>query len=612
MTTLAPATVALDEFRLLSSDGQRVGLREDDHGRPQPLSPWPARRGAVHAFIHGRVTNRADVCRDLGVSADGPSDHDLVLEAYLRWREAGLERFRGVFVAGVIDEARSLALVARDQIGCHPLFYAVVERGRQVVFATSARDLLDVPGVSRDLNRVALADHLCRRWPDLEETFFAHVKRVPPGCRLRVTPGVVAAERYWEPVPDDRPVDWVKGDIAGQFNEALDRAVDRCLVNGPSGIFLSGGFDSISVAAVATDRARAAGWPVPLAFSLEFPHPGCNERPTQVAIAQALGLPQTFVHFDDAVGAGRLLSDAMAFNAELGAPVLNAWFPAYASLARTARAAGAATLMTGNGGDEWLGVTPMLSADLIRGGRVGELVAFMRMWQRSYSPDRLPLLKNALWTYGLRPIGSMMLHRLAPDAWAKSRLGRAMRRDPTWVAPDPAVRAAQRERLPRDMQSPDPPLGFYIQDARSALDHALVSWELEEQYHMGRLAGVWFQHPYWDADLIDMLYRTPPDALNAGGRSKGLVRGTMATRFPSLGLERRRKVGAATFYKSLLATEGPVVVEAAGGFPALAALGVVEPEAARAGLETLFAGNQELYRAWELANLESWARQFVA
>jgi hypothetical protein len=184
-----------------------------------------------------------------------------------------------------------------------------------------------------------------------------------------------------------------------------------------------------------------------------------------------------------------------------------------------------------------------------------------------------------------------------------------MRRDPAWVAPDPALRAEQRRRLPRDMVSPDPPLGFYMQDGRTAFDHTLVSWELEEQYDMGRRAGVWFQHPYWDADLIDMLYKTTPDDLNAGGRSKGLVRGTLARRFPALGLQRRRKVGAGTFYRSLLAAQGPAV--AARDYPALASLGVIDERAAKAGIQQVFAENRELYRAWELVNLETWVAQFV-
>ena len=609
MTPVASTAERPSDHQLAHEDGSLPGITRDRHGRVLPTAPWPAHRGALHALLHGRLTNRDDLCRDLGRSPAAWSDHELVLEAYVRWQERGLERLRGVYMAALVDGDRQLAFVVRDQVGCHPVFHAAVDGGRTVLFGTSPRELLRQPGVPPELNRPALADHLCRRWPDREETFFLAIRRLPPGFRLRVSAGAAAAERYWDPVPEDRPVTWITGDAAERFELVFDRAVERCLGHGPSGIFLSGGFDSISIAAMATDRARASGHPAPIALSLEFPHPGCNERPTQQTVAEALGLRQRFLGFHEAVGSEQLLAAAIRLNDELGAPVLNAWFPAYLSLARAGREAGVTTIMTGSGGDEWLGVSPLLSADLIRRGDAAGLVRFMRTWQRSYSPDRLPVLRNALWTYGLRPLGSMLLHRLAPDRWQRSRAGRAMRRDPAYVAPDPALRAEQRRRVPGDMLSPDPPLGFYVQDARSALDHTLVSWELEEQFQMGRMAGVWFQHPYWDADLIDMLYRTPPEQLNAGGRSKGLVRGAMARRFPALGLERRRKVGAATFYRSILAGEGPAVV--ASGFPVLESLGVVDGPAARAGLAALFDRRRDLYRAWEVANLESWVSQFV-
>lgn len=590
-------------------DGAVVGLAWDDRGRLVSDRPWPAQRGPVQAFFHGRLSNRAALCDELGLRSRDVTDDDVVLEVFVRWRDAGLERLRGVFVAGVLDVDTHEALVARDQVGCHPLFYARPDGGQRILFGISTLDLLGQPGVDRTLNRPALADHLCRRWPDREETFFEGIRRVPPGCRVRVSRMAIGAERYWDPVPEDQEIEWIQGDVAEQFDAVFNQAVDRCLSFGPSGVFLSGGFDSISVAAVAVDRASSTNLPPPHALSLEFPHPGCNERPTQTAIAEALGIRQDFLHFDDAIGGDSLLGAALKLNSRLGAPVLNAWYPAYLTLARLGQSKGVKTIMTGNGGDEWLGVSPLLSADLIRRGDLAGLLRFMRTWQRSYSPDRLPLVKSALWTYGLRPISSMMLHRMAPEAWHRNRLGRAMRRDPAWVAPDPSLRDEQKRRLPGDFVSPDPPLGFYLQDGRSAIDHTLVSWELEEQYDMGRQAGVGFQHPYWDADLIDMLYRTPPDSLNAGGRSKGLVRHSMARRFPKLGLERRRKVGAATFYKSLLSSQGPGIN--AAGYPALTSLGVIDEAMARDGLTKIFAEKHELYRAWELANLETWVAQFL-
>ena len=55
-----------------------------------------------------------------------------------------------------------------------------------------------------------------------------------------------------------------------------------------------------------------------------------------------------------------------------------------------------------------------------------------------------------------------------------------------------------------------------------------------------------------------------------------LVRGTLARRFPNLELDRQRKVSATSFFQSLLASELPALANAAGNFPVLSGLGVLD------------------------------------
>src|SRR5262249_6332223 len=153
--------------------------------------------------------------------------------------EAILSRLRGSFVVAIVDRARGVAIVTRDPLGSHPLFYS--EAGSSVSFATTPWPLLRLPGVSRALNRVALADHLCSRWPDPHETFFSAVRRLPSSWRAIVSGRRLRVERYWDPVPEGRPVEWLTAQETARFDEIFNRAVDRCLGNGPTGIFLSGG-----------------------------------------------------------------------------------------------------------------------------------------------------------------------------------------------------------------------------------------------------------------------------------------------------------------------------------------------------------------------------------
>ena len=581
-------------------------LSLDQPARELPSSVQWAKRGHVCGFFHGLLFDRQALCKSLDCSEDC-SDADLVARAYERGGEGALSGLRGSFVVAIVDGRRGIAIVARDPLGSHPLFY--VQTPSQVLFASSPKPLLQQAGVSRALNRAALADHLCHRWPDPQETFFAAVRRVLPGWRAIVSGGRLGLERYWHPTPEGQPIQWLQPEEIAQFDTVLNRAVDRCLGHGPTGIFLSGGLDSISVAAIATDRARTNGQSLPLALSLAFPDPECDERLLQAAVARDLGLGQHLLNLHEAVGPGPLLEQSLALNAETSAPILNPWQSAYLGLAQRASRQGVRTIMTGQGGDEWLTVTPYLAADLIRRGALVELAQFFATLRRSYSWHSLALARHALWRCGLRPLGALALHRLMPRAHNASRLQRQLAGDPSWVAPDGKLREQQRQRAELALPPCDPPQGFYAREMSAGTDHILTSWEMEEQYQLGKQIGIRFLHPFMDPDVVAMLSRTPPRALNEGGRSKGLVRQTLARRFPKLQFERQRKVLATTFYQRLLRQEVPALAGAVGNFPALSALGIIDGRATQAAIrEGLKHPGPQIQRLWAPLNLEKWVQ----
>jgi len=300
----------------------------------------------------------------------------------------------------------------------------------------------------------------------------------------------------------------------------------------------------------------------------------------------------------------------MDLNRELGAPLLNTWQPAYNALARRGHADGVRAILTGSGGDEWLTVSPYLSADVLaKGDVIGALQLTAASW-RSYRRSLVGHARNLLWRFGLRPLIGRTMHRLAPAAWERGRVFRTVRNDPKWVAPDKSIRQAQMSRLRDSFVDLDPPGGLYLREVAKALTHTVVTWEMEEQYEVGKRLGVRLLHPYWDPDLVDALFRSQPALLNAGGRSKGLVRQSLAARFPALGFERQRKVHASRFYKHALQGDGSMAFAGVGrNFEALGDLGVIDAARTSALVEASADADRRALRvAWTLINLESWVR----
>jgi hypothetical protein len=162
------------------------------------------------------------------------------------------------------------------------------------------------------------------------------------------------------------------------------------------------------------------------------------------------------------------------------------------------------------------------------------------------------------------------------------------------------------------MREPEPSgrYGFYKRSAPANFVHPLASMDREEDHQAGRRVGVRVLQPYWDAELVEFLYRTPPELLLRGGREKGLVRQSVARRFPRLGFERHKKVSAVNFFRSILLTEGPPAWRKMAGVSALADLGVVAGPAMESVLATSLSSKdiRVVHRIWEVLSLEAWVR----
>ena len=417
----------------------------------------------VSVLVDGFLNDQPTPAHGDGTSRATPAE--ILLAAYASASDTYLRATRGTNARVIVDATRGELIAVRDCIGVQPLFFTTAPGG--VAVSPSIDALLALPGVSHELSRAALADHLCGRWPDPQETYYTDVRRVPAGHLLRWRGADrVAVERYWDPYPEGRPIPWLRRDEIGLFDQLFEQAVARCLISPATGIFLSGGLDSVSVAALAVDQRRRDGRPLPLALSLGFPHTDCDEEDIQRGVASGLAMRSEFLPFGDAIGSRGLIEQALEMCPTLPSPMMHTWNPAYAALTRRARDQGIETILTGGGGDEWLTISPNLAADYIRSGNVVALARFMRMWQRSYPLTPIGMVRSGLWRFGLRPLSSMWLGRVAPTWWQRRRGERLIATTPDWVASDPSLRRLIDDRAIASMHPTDRPEGFYLADVR--------------------------------------------------------------------------------------------------------------------------------------------------
>ena len=167
------------------------------------------------------------------------------------------------------------------------------------------------------------------------------------------------------------------------------------------------------------------------------------------------------------------------------------------------------------------------------------------------------------------------------------------------------------ERVEEWIAPARPKAGFYMREARVALAHPALTHDMEETQEFGRRTNQLVLHPFWDVDLVSLLYRVPPDLLMKDGRSKWLLRRRVAKRLPGLGLEQRVKVNAHDVFSGIIWREIERAWTQLGGLHALARAGVISS----AGLQSVVSTQSGLRglgspgRAWSLLNLETWLRR---
>jgi asparagine synthetase B (glutamine-hydrolysing) len=271
-------------------------------------------------------------------------------------------------------------------------------------------------------------------------------------------------------------------------------------------------------------------------------------------------------------------------------------------------------LLTGEGGDEWLTVTPLLAADLIRRGRLDQLWRLFANSRRSFQLSAIAHARSLLWSSGARPVISGRVRVIAErtfPAWLRRRWQREIeRKTPSWIAPDQALRSELLARA-GSMRSQPLPVERYVAEALTSLDHPLVALEREEAFENGRRIGAPVLAPYLDAELVRLLFAVPPELLSRGGRAKGPIRERIARKFPGLGFERQKKLTATSFATRLFVAQIPPLLRASEAVEALGDLGIVEPHRLRTELQDVILDRRRhryAILAWHTLSAESWLR----
>lgn len=253
----------------------------------------------VTVVYNGEIYNYQELKEEL---ADYPfrsnCDTEVIIAAYLKWGIQCVERFNGMFAIALYDRDTQDIYLVRDRIGKKPLYYWC--EGQNLVFASELKPIMKCPGFAGEIERRVLSRYLFQQYINAPESIYRNVYKLEPGSILHFSKGNIDTRKYWDvknvyhesvknPIEDYE-------EAKEQLKEALKKSVKmRMIADVPLGSFLSGGYDSSLVTAIAQECSDS---PVKT-FSIGFHEERYNEAKYAKAVADYLGTNHTELYIDE-------------------------------------------------------------------------------------------------------------------------------------------------------------------------------------------------------------------------------------------------------------------------------------------------------------------------
>lgn len=260
---------------------------------PLGHQPMHSRDGRISVVFNGEIYNFSELKKEL---SDYPfvsnCDTEVIIAAYLRWGISCIEKMNGMFAICLYDRESQDIFLVRDRIGKKPFYYEM--DGSSLFFASELKPIMARPGFQGEIHREILSRYLFQQYINAPDSVFQKVYKLEPGSILKYHKGKTEVWKYWDvkrvyhKMQENPVTDY--GQAKEELKGLLKKAVaGRMIADVPLGAFLSGGYDSSLMTAIAQEHS-----PEPVkTFSIGFQEENYNEAKYARKVAEYLGTDHT-------------------------------------------------------------------------------------------------------------------------------------------------------------------------------------------------------------------------------------------------------------------------------------------------------------------------------
>ena len=485
--------------------------------------PYFSNRGFVLTW-DGRLDNRDELIPELRCVLDSnPTDVAVVSAAFDRWETDCFRRIVGDWAVSIWKPEERELLFAADYIGIRHIFYYL--NNDRIWWSTDLSPLVLLFDDKLHIDDDYIAGYLALN-PDAHVTPYIEIRQVPAGRFVSIRRGRASVERFWRFNPRSRIRYSADAEYEEHFREVFRQSVRRRLRSGsPILAELSGGVDSSSIVCMADDILAKEGAEAPRLDTLSYYD---NSEPsgddwTYFQKIEAKRGKQGF-HIDGSrlgsstsslacEGFCPLPSDC-GFGTELGAERADA-----------VRSGGYRAVLSGLGGDEFMGAVPDPRAqlsDLIVQFKFISLARQLMAWSLV---KRRPWIQ-LLWESAIEIMPATVRQYVARDAKVEP-----------WIKKGFAKRTHMALRRANVAEH----VGLWLPSRRSYISGVLTMSNTLAKFARGSQGIEEVRYPYLDQDLVEFALSIPASQLLRPGDRRSLMRRSLAGIVPQEILSRRTK-----------------------------------------------------------------------
>ena len=339
----------------------------------EETQPWANEDESLVLVMDGRVDNCEELRAELlgrGARLRNRSDAELVLRAFEEWGEDCLDHIDGDYGLLIWDARRRRAFCARDRMAVKPFQYHW--NGQSLVVASELHAMFELPWVPRRINDGMMAEYIADEWHSRTETLWEGILRLEPAHWMFAAGEEPKPRRYWAPETMPELVYKRDEEYIEHYRALLFDVVRRTSrSHAPLAYEVSGGLDSSALIAVANElreqgRLCAPGFE---GYTLDFEGQGdADEMEFARSVAKYLGVavhevPPSYPDYEWFKAWAEKYAEAPPYPNGIMSLGLH----------QMARSRGVRVLVTGLGGDEWLGGSFEYYGEELRAGRWGKL-----------------------------------------------------------------------------------------------------------------------------------------------------------------------------------------------------------------------------------------------